>query len=72
VSAAGTTLHYEFRVRGRVADHLADALGLVIQSEPVESVLHGPVSDPDSLCRLLGRLQDLGLEPLEIRRLPDS
>jgi hypothetical protein len=65
-------LHYEFRVRGRVGEHLADTLGLVIEAEPVETLLRGPVSDQEELYGLLGRLQDLGLELVEIRRLPDA
>jgi hypothetical protein len=65
-------LHYEFRVRGRVGEHLADTLGLAAEVEPVETVLRGPVTDQEELHGLLGRLQDLGLELIEVRRLPDS
>jgi hypothetical protein len=34
-------------------------------------VLHGPVQDQSSLHGLLDRIQSLGLELVEIRRLPD-
>jgi hypothetical protein len=64
-------LNYEIRVRGRVDDHLADALGLVAEVEPIETILRGPVLGQDELHGILGRLQDLGLELVEIRRLPE-
>jgi hypothetical protein len=38
----------------------------------VETVLHGPVQDQSSLHGLLDRIQALGLELVEIRRLPPS
>ena len=65
-------LRYEFRVRGRVGEHLADALGLDAEVEPVETILSGPVTDQEALHGLLGRLQELGLELVEVRRLPDG
>jgi hypothetical protein len=65
-------LNYEIRVRGRVDEHLAEALGLVAEVEPIETVLRGPVLGQDDLHGILGRLQDLGLELLEMRRLPST
>jgi hypothetical protein len=72
MSASDMALNYEFRVRGRVGDHLADTLGLAAEVEPVETVLRGAVTDQEELHGLLGRLQDLGLELVEVRRLPDA
>ena len=63
-------LNYEIRVRGRVGEHLADALGLAAEVEPVETVLRGPVSGQDDLHDLLGQLQEMGLELVEVRQLP--
>ena len=40
--------------------------------EPVETILHGPVRDQAELHGLLHRLQSLGLELIEVRRLPES
>jgi hypothetical protein len=40
--------------------------------EPVEPVLHGPVQDQAALYGLLDRIQVLGLELVEVRRLPDT
>ena len=63
-------LNYEIRVRGRVGEHLADALGMAAEVEPVETVLRGPVLTQDGLHEILAQLQEMGLELLEIRRLP--
>ena len=35
-----------------------------------ETVLHGPVADQAGLHGLLDRIQSLGLELIEVRRLP--
>lgn len=63
---------YEIRIKGRVGDHLADALGLNAEVEPVDTVLRGPVQDQDDLHGILNRLQDMGLELIEIRQLPPA
>jgi hypothetical protein len=63
-------LIYEIRIKGRVGDHLADALGLSTVVEPVDTVLRGPVADQEDLHGILTRLQDMGLELVEIRQLP--
>jgi hypothetical protein len=62
---------YEIRIKGRLSDSLVAAFeGLTATVEPVETVLHGPVQDQTSLHGLLDRIQSLGLELVEIRRLP--
>ena len=62
---------YEIRIKGRLSDSLLAAFeGLTASVEPVETVLHGPVEDQSSLHGLLDRIQSLGLELVEIRRLP--
>ena len=63
---------YEIRVRGRLSDSLVAAFeGMQASVEPVETVLHGPVQDQAALYGLLDRLQALGLELVEVRRLPN-
>jgi len=63
---------YEIRVRGRLSDSLVAAFeGMRASVEPVETVLHGPVQDQAALYGLLDRIQALGLELVEVRRLPD-
>jgi hypothetical protein len=62
---------YEIRIKGRVSDSLLAAFeGLTATVEPVETVLYGPVQDQSSLHGLVDRIQSLGLELVEIRRLP--
>ena len=64
---------YEIRIKGRMSESLLGAFeGLTATVEPVETVLHGPVQDQSSLHGLLDRIQSLGLELVEIRRLPEA
>ena len=63
---------YEIRVKGRLSDSLAAAFeGMRASVEPVETVLHGPVQDQAALYGLLHQIQALGLELVEVRRLPE-
>ena len=56
----------------RLTDSLMAAFeGMQASVEPVETVIHGPVQDQAALYGLLDRIQALGLELLEVRRLPD-
>ena len=69
MSAAGT--RYEIRVRGRVSDAtLARLEGMEAEVATAETVLHGPVRDQSELHGLIDRIQALGLELIEVRRLP--
>ena len=62
---------YEIRIRGRVSRALLQSFeGMDSNLEPVETVLHGPVRDQAELHGLIDRIQALGLELVEIRRLP--
>ena len=64
---------YEIRIRGRVRSSLLeDFEGLERSVERVETVLHGPLADQAALHGLLGRIEALGLELLEVRRLPPA
>jgi hypothetical protein len=64
---------YEIRIRGRVSEKVLQTFGsLTSDDDRVETVLHGPVRDQAELHGLLDRLQTLGLELIEVRRLPDS
>ena len=40
--------------------------------KPVETVLHGEIVDQAALHGVLDRVQALGLELIEVRRLPDE
>jgi hypothetical protein len=67
----GAVDEYEIRVRGRVTPAvLARFEGLTARVEPVETVLHGPVEDQAALHGVIDLVNALGLELLELRRLP--
>ena len=62
---------YEIRIRGRVSDAaLSTFEGMDADVASAETVLHGPVADQTGLHGLLDRIQSLGLELIEVRRLP--
>ena len=62
---------YEIRVRGRISEAALRSLeGMDADLAPAETVLHGPVTDQADLHGLLDRIQALGLELIEVRRLP--
>ena len=64
---------YEIRIRGRVSASLLDSFeGMASELEPVETVLHGPVRDQAELHGLIDRIHALGLELIEVRRLPSQ
>ena len=63
--------NYEFRIRGRLSDPILMRLDML---EPgaarLDTILHGPIRDQSELRGILERVQALGLELLEVRRLP--
>jgi hypothetical protein len=64
---------YVIRIKGRLSDSLLAAFeGLTASVEPGETVLLGPVRDQAELYGLLDRIQSLGLELIEVRRLPPA
>jgi hypothetical protein len=64
---------YQIRVRGRVSPALLESFErMQSEVEPVETVLHGPVRDQAELHGLIDRIQALGLELIEVRRLPSK
>ncbi|MCF3119116.1 MULTISPECIES: hypothetical protein [Streptomyces] len=64
---------FEIRVRGKFGDAFRSAFGeMTIQLRPAETVLLGSGLDQAALYGILDRIQALGLELLEVRRLPNS
>ena len=62
---------FEVHIRGEVPpDALEDLEYLTTTVVPSETVLTGVVPDQAALLGLLNRLQSLGLEVVEIRRVP--
>jgi hypothetical protein len=63
---------YEIRITGILPQEaLLDFEDLTASVEPVETVVQGPLPDQAALNGLLARLEALGVEVLEIRRLHD-
>ena len=64
---------FEIRVRGAMTrDELEEFESLSAVAVPAETILMGPLPDPSALYGLINRLQSLGLELIEIRRLEDN
>ena len=67
------TASYEIRIRGRVTEPLLSSFeGMTSTFARVETVLHGPVRDQAELHGLIDRIQALGLELIEVRKLPST
>jgi hypothetical protein len=68
-----TSSDYEFRIKGRLSDALCGEFeDFTAAVQPAETVMRGQVRDQSELHGLLERIQSLGLELLEVRRIPDS
>jgi hypothetical protein len=64
---------YEIRVKGRLSDTVTDAFeDFTTSVKPAETVMRGAVRDQSELHGVLDRLQSLGLELIEVRRLSDE
>lgn len=61
---------YEIRIKGKVGDPLlASFAELDASIKPAETVLTGVIEDQAALHGLLDRIQELGLELIEIRQV---
>ena len=64
---------YEIRIKGRLSDELSDSFeGFTSAVKPAETVMRGELRDQSELQGLLHQVQSLGLELIEVRRLPDG
>ncbi|MFI0405564.1 hypothetical protein [Actinomadura sp. 3N508] len=62
---------YEIRIRGRISDALQHAFeDLNIRVNPVETVVWSPELDQAALYGVLKTIEALGLELVEVHRLP--
>jgi hypothetical protein len=62
---------YQVRIAGAVPPELLHELGnLSMTVEPPETVLYGWLPDQSALFGLIIRLHGLGLDVIEVRRLP--
>jgi hypothetical protein len=68
-----STAVYEIRIKGGMSEQLLTAFeGMESTVHSAETVLRGPAIDQAALHGLLDRLQALGLELIEVRRLSES
>jgi hypothetical protein len=64
---------YEIHVKGRVSQQVLAAFeGMDAKVQSVETVLRGPLLDQAALHGLLAHIHALGLELIEVRRLPEA
>ena len=62
--------YYEIRVSGTLPpEALIDFDRLSASVEPVETIVHGPIQNQAALNGLLAKLEEFGIQVLEIRRL---
>jgi hypothetical protein len=67
---AMTSTRYEITVRGRLSDRVLVAFdGLVATPAGADTVLGGAIADQAALYGVLERVESLGLELLEVRRV---
>jgi hypothetical protein len=65
--------YYEIRVAGTLpSEVLLDFEWLRAAPAPVETVLHGPLPDQAALTAFLARLEEFGVDVIEIRRLRED
>lgn len=65
--------HYEIRVRGHLSPTFAAALGDPgATAAPAQTIVRRSVECPADLHQILRRCQELGLEIVEVHRLPAS
>jgi len=65
--------YYEIRVAGVLPpEALLDFDRLTASVEPVETVVHGPLQDQAALHGLLARLETIGVQVIEVRRLREK
>jgi hypothetical protein len=65
-----TPADYEIRIKGRLSDSLSGAFeDFTAAVRPAETVMRGEVRDQAELHGVLERIQSLGLELIEVRRV---
>lgn len=67
--------HYEFRVTGHLSERARDAVVDLGEMRTVQSrsetIIQGRVPDDSGLARVLMLLEDLGLQLVSLRRVPE-
>jgi hypothetical protein len=64
---------YEIRIRGHLGQTVLRGLAeLQAETDGEDTVLEGPLRDRAALHGVLAQIEALGLELLEVRRVPDE
>jgi hypothetical protein len=67
------TYRYRIRIRGHLGETMLSAFpALRAQVSDADTVLTGPLADNAALFGVLAQVEALGLELLEVRRLPSG
>ena len=67
------TQHYEICVRGRLGPKMLRAFpAMAVQPRGDDTLLRGCLQDPSAVYGMIAKLEALGLELLELRRLPSA
>ena len=62
---------YEIRIQGRLSDAVAESFEDFTRAvQPTETVMRGQIADQAALHGVLDRIQSLGLELIEVRKIP--
>ena len=65
------TMHYEFRVEGRLTDEARIAFGdMRISEVPLQTVIDGEVLDESHLHGIIVQLQVLGITMISVHPVP--
>ena len=68
-----STLEYEISVFGELPTTVLDEVEhFSVEVVPVRNVMRGPVADQAALHGIINRLQSLGLELIEVRRIGET
>jgi len=62
---------YVIRVEGRLSTALTSAFPALVATQQSQTVLHGTIVDQVTLHGVLARLRSLGVDVVEVHRLPD-
>jgi hypothetical protein len=68
-----STLEYEISVSGELPTTVLEEVEhFSVEVVPVRTVMRGPVADQAALHGIINRLQSLGLELIEVRRIGET
>ena len=68
-----STLEYEISVSGELPAAVLDEVeGFSVDVVPVRTIMRGPVADQAALHGIINRLQGLGLDLIEVRRIGET